>query len=79
MTVQSDQAPRNSRALTTLLDILRSGRPLIYLRSSEEGRVGRDCYAIRLCGNFSALGAGADMDLGVLTWKDWYAVRTPRS
>jgi SpoVK/Ycf46/Vps4 family AAA+-type ATPase len=34
-----DQAPRNSRALTSLLDILRSGRPLVYIRSAEEGRV----------------------------------------
>ena len=34
-----DQVSRNSRALTTLLDVFRSGRPLIYIRSSEEGRV----------------------------------------
>jgi SpoVK/Ycf46/Vps4 family AAA+-type ATPase len=35
-----DTLSGNSRALTSLLDILRSGRPLIYIRSSEEGRVG---------------------------------------
>jgi len=29
----------NSRALTTLLEILQSGRPLVYIRSTEEGRV----------------------------------------
>jgi hypothetical protein len=34
-----DPVRRNSRALTSLLDILRSGRPLVYIRSAEEGRV----------------------------------------
>src|SRR5271166_4386337 len=34
-----EAAPRNSRALSTLLDVFRSGRPLVYIRSAEEGRV----------------------------------------
>ena len=30
----------SSRAATTLLEIFQSGRPLVYIRSAEEGRVG---------------------------------------
>jgi len=35
-----DQAPNNSRALNTLIDVFRSGRPLSYIRSPDEGRIG---------------------------------------
>jgi hypothetical protein len=34
------ESPRkNSRAVTTFLEILRSGRPLVYIRSTEESRI----------------------------------------
>ena len=36
---REEAAPRNNRALTNLLDVFRSGRPLVYIRSAEEGRV----------------------------------------
>ncbi|HVN28866.1 MAG TPA: AAA family ATPase [Candidatus Binataceae bacterium] len=42
----TDQAARTNRALKTLVDVFRSGRPLVYIRSSEEGRVAsllREC------------------------------------
>ncbi len=34
-----DQSPHTNRASTALLEIFQSGRPLVYIRSSEEGRV----------------------------------------
>ena len=39
MFIRRPEAVSNSRALTTLLEILQSGRPLVYIRSTEEGRV----------------------------------------
>src|SRR5271156_5774796 len=33
------EAPQKNRAGTALLEIFQSGRPLVYIRSSEEGRV----------------------------------------
>jgi AAA+ superfamily predicted ATPase len=40
MEAQSKAEPvSNSRALTTILEILQSGRPLIYIRSAEEDRI----------------------------------------
>jgi SpoVK/Ycf46/Vps4 family AAA+-type ATPase len=37
--LREEAAPRSSRALTNLLDVFRSGRPLVYIRSAEEGRI----------------------------------------
>src|ERR1700688_457644 len=36
---KAESPNKNSRAAATLLEILHSGRPLIYVRSTEEGRV----------------------------------------
>jgi SpoVK/Ycf46/Vps4 family AAA+-type ATPase len=54
--------PAESRAATTIREIFESGRPLTYIRSAEEQRIGRLLHEV-------ALGLGASTPLPVWEWR----------
>src|ERR1039457_4036651 len=54
--------PAESRAATTIREIFESGRPLTYVRSAEEQRIGRLLHEV-------ALALGASKPLPVWEWR----------
>src|ERR1035438_553496 len=54
--------PAESRAATTIREIFESGRPLTYIRSAEEQRIGRLLHEV-------AFGLGGSTPLPVWEWR----------